>query len=309
MGAAASLVGETATEFENFKKIREEYEAKVASGATDTELYDHINSFMQSLCTTQLSLDLLKTSNEHNNCSEDIIKRAHLNLLATEGSKVSEVVTKLSASLQSTAESKGWGVVPVLDAPCAVVTSADNFDSLHVPAGHYSRLPSDIYYCDRNIVLRTQLTAHLSSMVKTGALTYIMSGVTFRIIEEDSAASEMQHKLEYVRIFDTPATVDEAAEEEYVSVAENVVKSVLSDDAKIRWEESDEAFHVVGDAFNDLQTKAGEAILDVARCGKLTDEFTASLGLAGKSGFIVTFDLDHLAMVMNSVEDIRQLHG
>jgi hypothetical protein len=35
-------------------------------------------------------------------------------------------------------------------------------------------------------------------------------------------------------------------------------------------------------------------------------QFLASLGFeSGKSGFVVTFDLDHLAMVINAIPDIR----
>lgn len=81
--------------------------------------------------------------------------------------------------------------------------------------------------------------------------------------------------MEFVHIFDTPANDNESEEveaEEYVAFAESVVKSLLSADAKTRWEESDEAFHVAGEAFNDLQTKAGEQILDLARAGRLTEE-------------------------------------
>lgn len=57
-----------------------------------------------------------------------------------------------------------------------------------------------------------------------------------------------------------------------MTVAESIVKGIVGGEAKTRWEESDEAFHLVGEAFNDLQVKFGEQVVEVARGGKLTDE-------------------------------------
>jgi hypothetical protein len=167
----------------------------VAAGATDAELYDHIHAIMSTMGVAKLSLDLLAVKNDHNNCSEEIIRRANLQLLNTEGSKVSDVKVKIEAALNAAVESNGWGPISSCAAPCAVVTSTDNFDTLKVPTGHYSRLPSDVYYCDQSSVLRTQLSAHLHSTVAGGVLSYVMSGDTFRIIEEDETQSELQHKV------------------------------------------------------------------------------------------------------------------
>lgn len=167
----------------------------MAAGASDTELYDHIQSIMKNMGHANLSLDLLAAKNDHNNCSDEIIKRANLHLLDSETSKVGEMKVKVEAALIAAAESNGWGAISSLTAPCAVVRSADNFDTLKVPAGHYSRLPSDVYYCDQNTLLRTQLAAHMHSTVTGGTLAYFMSGETFRIIEEDEIQAEMQHKV------------------------------------------------------------------------------------------------------------------
>ena len=78
--------------------------------------------------------------------------------------------------------------------------------------------------------------------------------------------------MEFVRIYDAPtATSDEEGKDEYLTVTESIVKGLIGEDAKIRWEESDEAFHLVDEAFNDLQMKLGEQVLDLARGGRLTD--------------------------------------
>ena len=173
------------------------FQAKVASGASDVDIYDHIHAEMRSLGMLKLSLDLLQNKNVHNNCTEEVIRRAGLNLLGSDTSKVGEVKIKVEAALQSIAESKGWGTIPPGEAPCPVVTEHDNFDSLKVPTGHYSRLPSDCYYCCKNVLLRTQLSAHLQRTVTSGSSMYFMSGETFRIIEEDDTQSELQHKVVY----------------------------------------------------------------------------------------------------------------
>ena len=60
-----------------------------------------------------------------------------------------------------------------------------------------------------------------------------------------------------------------------MNVAESIVKALIGEELKIRWEESDEAFHLIGEAYNDLQVKFGELVLEVARGGKFTDEVRA----------------------------------
>lgn len=81
--------------------------------------------------------------------------------------------------------------------------------------------------------------------------------------------------MEFVRIYDSPAGTGEEDEDkapEYMIVAEAIVKGLISAESKTRWEESDEAFHLVGEAFNDLQTKLGEQVIELARGGQLTEE-------------------------------------
>lgn len=85
-------------------------------------------------------------------------------------------------------------------------------------------------------------------------------------------------KLEFVRIYPTLAAAPEGDDdsdlpEDYLTAAEIIVKSVIGrSDVLTRWEESDEAFHLRGGCFNDLQAKVGDRILDLVRGGRLTDE-------------------------------------
>lgn len=309
MGAAASFAGENTSDFEKFKAIRDEYESKVSSGATDKEIYDHVVSVINTFSPV-FSLSQLAVSNDHNNCTEEIIKRAHLNLLSKEEHNIGKTNVLVRDAVLTEAKSFGWNEVAVPQLPCSVVTVTDNFDSLKVPKDHYSRLPSDVYYCDETFLLRTHLAAHIGHILKSGVRSFLMSGDVFRRIEEDEAQSELQHKLDFVCISDTELSSgddSENAQEIYTAVAEKVVKRLIGEESKLRWEESDEAFHIIGEAYNDLQTKVGEGIIDIARGGMLATEYLSELGFeSGWQGFTISFDIDHLCMILNSISSIRE---
>lgn len=59
-------------------------------------------------------------------------------------------------------------------------------------------------------------------------------------------------------------------------IAEGVVKGLVGEQTKTRWEESDEAFHLVGEAFTDLQALLGGHVAELARGGQLTDEVSST---------------------------------
>jgi len=313
MGAGASLTAAASTfDINCVKKLINEYEEKVVAGTTDVELGQHIGSIIQSLAEPNHIGDMLSSSNinEFFNLSEEIIKRASLNHLSRDGSKLSDTKGKVESALNAFAQQQGWGALHVQSLTSAIVTTKDNFDTLLVPKDHYSRYPSDVYYCSQNVMLRSTLAAHLYNTVKVGGQSaFYACGDIYRRIEEDAWQSEVQHKLEFVRIFDIPPVETET--EEYQAVGEAVVRALVGAEAcKLRWEESDEALHLVGDAYHDLQTLVGESIVELARGGRLSPEMLLSLGFdASKIGYVITFDLDHIAMVLNAIFDIRFLQA
>ena len=64
----------------------------------------------------------------------------------------------------------------VFDSMHPVVSVANNFDDLLIPAEHVSRSSSDTYYVDDAHVLRTHTSAHQSSLLAAGHTRFLATG-------------------------------------------------------------------------------------------------------------------------------------
>mmetsp|Transcript_14573 Transcript_14573/g.21965 ORF Transcript_14573/g.21965 Transcript_14573/m.21965 type:complete len:268 (+) Transcript_14573:82-885(+) len=264
MGASASVDG---ISMEEFSRLKREYELKAAEGVSNEAIYDHMQSVIQTIGTSKpvVSMELLSQQHECNNCSQEIVNRATFDYLSDSNHKLCETKVKIVNALKSVLLSKGIDVTTDVSVPCPIVTPHQNFDSILVPSDHYSRRPTDVYYACDAAMLRTHLAAHLADTVKSGVLCYCMSGPVFRRLEEDTTLSELSHHLEFVRIYD-----GEDVENEFVSIAEEVVKASLQE-PKLRWEEADE-FPYVKNSLMSLETLYRDSPLEVAQGGVLSEE-------------------------------------
>ena len=62
------------------------------------------------------------------------------------------------------------------DALSPVVTPAQNFDSVLVPADHVSRSPNDTYYVNTSTVLRCHTSAHQAETLRAGHPAFLVTG-------------------------------------------------------------------------------------------------------------------------------------
>lgn len=90
----------------------------------------------------------------------------------------------------------------VLDSLHPAVTLCQNFDNLLVAKDHPSRLPSDTYYINKDIVLRTHTSAHQSQVLSSkSAEGYLLTADVYRRDEIDTTHYPVFHQMEGIRTF------------------------------------------------------------------------------------------------------------
>ena len=93
------------------------------------------------------------------------------------------------------------------DSISPMVSTYDNFDALGMGANHPSRAPSDTYYINKDMVLRTHMTTHerafLSQSPPNTPAAFILLGDVYRRDQVDSLHHPVFHQLEMVRRFGT----------------------------------------------------------------------------------------------------------
>ncbi|KAJ3348833.1 hypothetical protein HDU91_006500, partial [Kappamyces sp. JEL0680] len=94
------------------------------------------------------------------------------------------------------------GPYKVLDSMNPVVTTQQNFDSLLIPADHPGRQPTDTYYINRDLVLRTHTSAHQAEALQSNdSDAYILSADVYRRDEVDPTHYPVFHQMEGIRLF------------------------------------------------------------------------------------------------------------
>ncbi|WFD29249.1 phenylalanine--tRNA ligase [Malassezia sp. CBS 17886] len=90
-------------------------------------------------------------------------------------------------------------------APSPLVTAALNFDDLGFPADHPGRRPSDTYYVNQEMCLRTHTSAHEVETFRSGHLRWLLTADVFRRDEIDASHYPVFHQMEAASVF----TLDE----------------------------------------------------------------------------------------------------
>ncbi|KXS10857.1 phenylalanyl-tRNA synthetase [Gonapodya prolifera JEL478] len=82
-----------------------------------------------------------------------------------------------------------------------VVTPKANFDTLLFPSDHPSRGPSDTYYVNRDLILRTHSSAHQAQLLAQGNTDFLLTADVYRRDEIDRSHYPAFHQMEGVRTF------------------------------------------------------------------------------------------------------------
>lgn len=95
------------------------------------------------------------------------------------------------------------------------MSTKKNFDELNVPADHVSRSPSDTYYVNKGMVLRTHTSAHQCTIMRKcpEVDSFLVAGDCFRRDEIDSSHYPVFHQCEGVRLFDASVSAAEVEDD------------------------------------------------------------------------------------------------
>lgn len=81
------------------------------------------------------------------------------------------------------------------------MTKELNFDELGFPENHPGRNPSDTYYINRDLCLRTHTSAHEISTFRSGKERWLLTADVYRRDEIDSSHYPIFHQMEGASIF------------------------------------------------------------------------------------------------------------
>ena len=95
----------------------------------------------------------------------------------------------------------GDGAFEKLDDLHPLVSTAQNFDQVLVPADHVSRSPNDTYYVNAGTVLRCHTSAHQVETLASGRRSFLITGDVYRRDAIDATHYPVFHQMEGVRVF------------------------------------------------------------------------------------------------------------
>lgn len=88
-----------------------------------------------------------------------------------------------------------------MKAPSPIVTTSLNFDELGFPEDHPGRNPSDTYYINRDLCLRTHTSAHEIETFRDGINRWLLSADVYRRDEIDASHYPIFHQMEGASVF------------------------------------------------------------------------------------------------------------
>jgi phenylalanyl-tRNA synthetase alpha chain len=188
-----------------------------------------------------------------------------------------------------------------------------NFDRLRVPKDHPSRSPSDTYYKNEEICLRTHMTCYLYPLGKSATgnsvLKYITCGDVYRKDAIDSTHYPVFHQMDAFHIVDDGVDVKQHLREKL----SGLVKHLFGDKIQYQFLEGSEHeevyFPFTVDSLEISITLTDEngknRQLEILGAGTVHPDIMNDLGLGHKKAWAFGLGLERLAMVMFDIPDIR----
>lgn len=183
-----------------------------------------------------------------------------------------------------------------------VVSIAECFDSLLVPANHVSRAASDTYYIDETTLLRAHMTAHDVGLLRSGVRAFINCGDVYRRDTVDRTHHPVFHQVDGARLFEA-GTPQATVIADLKDALGGLARELFGVDTRTRWVES--TFPFTNPSF-ELEVHWGGEWLEVLGCGELRRGVLDNAGVDGQTtGWAFGLGLERLAMVLFGVPDIR----
>jgi phenylalanyl-tRNA synthetase alpha chain len=195
------------------------------------------------------------------------------------------------------------------DKDSPVVTTKQCFDDLRVPPEHPSRSPSDTYYVNADMILRTHTSAHQCQYMRRypEVSSFLCAGEVFRRDEIDSSHYPVFHQCEGVRLFDAEKVSVEEVKNDLKRTLEGLASHLFQlktvEDA-MRW--NDDYFPFTEPSF-ELEIFYNQDWLEVLGCGVIHHDVLRNAGLDPLKvhGWAFGLGLERLAMVLFDIPDIR----
>lgn len=195
------------------------------------------------------------------------------------------------------------------DRDMPVVTTKSCFDDLRVPPDHPSRKPSDTYYVNADMVLRTHTSAHQCQYMKSYPenSSFLCAGEVFRRDEIDACHYPVFHQCEGVRLFDAEKVSGEEVKEDLRKTLEGLAAHLFqlrTDENAMRWLDT---YFPFTEPSMELEIFYNDDWLEVLGCGVIHHDVlrTAGLDPAKVHGWAFGLGLERLAMVLFGIPDIR----
>jgi len=204
------------------------------------------------------------------------------------------------------------------------VPAAHCFDMLLVPKDHPARAITDTYYEDEETVLRTQMTAHLVPLVKSGHTKYLVTGDVYRKDTVDATHAPVFHQIDGFCLADKdPAqelrhwmskmveTLFPGQQYRFKDNKEfdDSIKAELSAEEyeKEKFDpETEFPFTYDSTEIEVLFNMGGEdKWVEVLGGGTVEPDIMSSIGLGGKQAWAFGLGLERLAMILFNIKDIR----
>lgn len=188
-----------------------------------------------------------------------------------------------------------------------------NFDRLRVPQNHPSRKPSDTFYENDEMVLRTHMTCYLYPMGKSSSgssrLRYISCGDVYRKDAIDSTHYPVFHQMDAFYIVDPGVDV----KQDLRNRLSGLVKHLFGNNVSFKLLEEkdcpDVYFPFTIDSLEvevELKLEDGTTKkIEVLGAGTVHPDIMKDLGLPNHQAWAFGLGLERLAMVMFDIPDIR----
>lgn len=244
----------------------------------------------------------LRVSHAQNNIPESIIAKVGRDLHLMSQHPLCIVKQRVENYCQDYA-ARNYGLdskFALHDKNFPIVDKKSCFDDLLVLEDHVSRSPSDTYYVNDELLLRTHTSAHQTHFISSGEKMFLCSGDVYRRDEIDSSHYPVFHQMEGVKIFE-----DGISEEEIEKDLKELLTGLaihLFGDVEMRW--NTDYFPFTEPSF-ELEVNFNGKWLEVLGCGVIHKDVMHNANNAGKKGWAFGLGLERLAMVLFQIPDIR----
>eukprot|EP00924_Labyrinthula_sp_SR-Ha-C_P001219 augustus_masked-scaffold_7-processed-gene-17.43-mRNA-1 protein AED:0.13 eAED:0.13 QI:0/-1/0/1/-1/1/1/0/391 len=182
-----------------------------------------------------------------------------------------------------------------------LVSTKEAFDDLLIPENHICKSMSDTFYYDENTILRSQATAHQTTIFSQGFDNYILCADVYRKDEIDSTHYPVFHQIDAGKLFPSN-TQKEEVENDMRDELTGLCKHLFGSETNIRWNE--DSFPFTDPSF-EVEVEFNKQWLEILGCGLIKTEILKNSGKSNSIGWAFGIGLERLAMILFNIPDVR----